>query len=487
MTDELNERHQMTPTEQQDRDDFETFVNFLNESAKQSEQQQSESDSAESSLKDKVKFYDQNTWPLTLKASFLDHYIFGDVIGTGSYAEVRESLNSLTLERCAIKIVNKSYLQRRVPRGLKNQLREIHVLRLLKHDNIIRMKECLFHSKHIYLVLEHCSCTIQELLDLATPDHILPDWQVQNYFLQLLNGMQYLHSNGIIHRDIKPQNLLINNDNVLKIIDYGVSCILDIGQKNDICSNYEGSPLFQAPEVVSGQKSYGGFKVDIWSAGVTLFLMACGRYPFDDEALLGLYDRILAEELVVPNNVNEALADLLQGILDKDCNLRLSIEEIRKHSWCRCKLIRSVNYVDNVNINDNQIIFPSKPTGDIYRSMTILPYLYSHHYPRSRSLSRSSSKKTKSESSEIDSSTMSNSTQSISSISSESDKYPHGSIVSSQEDAVSMNVNHNDEIEWGTEEQHRQMKSPSIRVNRVRKVRKYNKYNSFWYRFVKFF
>lgn len=313
-------------------------------------------------------------WPLYLTTNFLDHYIFGDVIGNGAYAEVRECVDTRNLERCAVKIVNKNYLIRQAPLALANQEQEIKLLKRLKHDNVISIKETLYKGSKIYIFLEHCSFVLSDLLPATTSDNVEPQERDTNdlnrnsnrnsllslkliriFFLQLLNGLNYLHSQSIIHRDIKPQNLLITTSGVLKIIDFGVSQILSIWNwPSDLCRNYEGSPLFQAPEVVSGQLEYHGFKVDVWSAGVTLYLMSYGLYPFSDETLLALYDKILSDPLefpsfeIIPKKAGECkktttnrqyfttavvLNDLLSSMLEKETEKRCSIEEALKHPW----------------------------------------------------------------------------------------------------------------------------------------------------------
>lgn len=109
----------------------------------------------------------------------------------------------------------------------------------------------------------------QEILDHA-PQKKLPLFQAHKYFQQLIDGLEYLHGRGVIHKDIKPGNLLLTLDHTLKISDFGVAEQLDSFASDDTCTTGQGSPAFQPPEIANGHESFSGFKVDIWSSGVTL-------------------------------------------------------------------------------------------------------------------------------------------------------------------------------------------------------------------------
>lgn len=406
-------------------------------------------------------------WPLRLNTVFLDHYIFGDAIGNGSYAEVRECIDTRNLERCAVKIVNKEYLIRQAPNALVNQLQEIRLLKRFKHQNIISLKECLFKGPKIYIVLEHCTFVLSDLIDEQQPDNKLCISMAKNLFHQLVLGINYLHSIGIVHRDIKPQNLLITTCGTLKIIDFGVSHVLSMWISNDLCSNHEGSPLFQAPEVVSGQNEYSGFKVDVWSAGVTLYLMLFGQYPFMSESLLGLYDKILSEELRIPEidlHNKSIIADLLAMMLDKVSTRRPSIDQIQAHPWLLLQDSLHVSgHSDFIDLATTRRQNPGEAelqnmSKDSYRSMSVLPYLHSHHFPnlQVRKLSKSSPSSSPFQSREVSPILISGSPSSVGSSHSTdtSTSSPHEII----EDTP---------LVWGTEEQYNLIKVPVIRANRI--------------------
>jgi len=410
-------------------------------------------------------------WPLQLNTTFVDHYVFGEVVGIGSYAEVRECVDTRNLERCAVKIVNMTHLKRQAPSALFNQHQEIKLFKRLRHPNIITLKECLVRGPKVYIFLEYCTFVLSDLL-AKSKDNKLAVSVSRDLFHQLMLGIEYLNNNKIIHRDIKPQNLLITNCGVLKIIDLGVAQVVSIWSKSDICSNYEGSPLFQAPEVVSGQTEYVGTGVDVWSAGVTLYLMLYGRYPFFDETLLGLYDKILGDELAFPKDCthpNQAIQhDLLASMLEKSFEQRASLHSVLSHPWL--KLRNTMDYVNLCDLTHKQSLTATQDQKDVYRSMSVLPYLYSLHHPNL------SITKPKTNISPSISPVPSSSLQAFSPIAAPKEATSTQTMLGLPSDldeqAVSNDPNRmisDQPIEWGTQEQYNLMKVPIIRANRLRK------------------
>lgn len=296
-------------------------------------------------------------------------YVMGDLLGEGSYGKVKEMLDSETLCRRAVKILKKRKL-RRIPNGEQNVQREIQLLRALKHKNVIDLVDvlCDDEKQKMYLIMEFCVGGLQDMLE-STPQKKFPLSQAHGYFTQLVDGLEYLHSQGIIHKDIKPGNLLLTLDGTLKISDLGVAEALDMFAENDTCYTGQGSPAFQPPEIANGHESFAGFKVDIWSSGVTLYNITTGQYPFEGDNIYRLFENIGKGEFSIPPEIEEPLRELLLGMLQKDPVVRFCLQQVKRHPWLNRKPARTYDHV------------PIPPLrGDEIHSMTVLPYLLEHHY-----------------------------------------------------------------------------------------------------------
>ncbi|KAM9330008.1 serine/threonine-protein kinase STK11 [Gastrophryne carolinensis] len=311
--------------------------------------------------------------PRRKRAKLVGKYLMGDLLGEGSYGKVKEMLDSDTLCRRAVKILKKKKL-RRIPNGEANVKKEIQLLRRLRHRNVIQLVDVLYNEEkqkisYTYMVMEYCVCGMQEMLD-SVPEKKFPIFQAHGYFCQLVDGLEYLHSQGIVHKDIKPGNLLLTTDGTLKISDLGVAEALHPFAEGDTCRTSQGSPAFQPPEIANGLDTFSGFKVDIWSAGVTLYNITTGLYPFEGDNIYKLFENIGKGDYSIPEECGPLLSDLLRGMLEYDPAKRFSIQHIRRHNWFRKK---------HPQMDPPVPIPPSSETKDRWRSLTVVPYLEDLH------------------------------------------------------------------------------------------------------------
>ncbi|CAH0555445.1 unnamed protein product [Brassicogethes aeneus] len=302
------------------------------------------------------------------KLKLIGKYVMGDMLGEGSYGKVKEMLDSETLCRRAVKIIKERKI-RRIPNGEQNVQREIKLLRSLRHKNVIRLVDECYNSEKEkkYLIMEFCAGSLQGMLD-STPDKRLPHFQAHGYFLQLIDGLEYLHGKNVVHKDIKPGNLLITLEGDLKISDLGVAEIIDLFAE-DTSVQGQGTPTFTPPEIANGLETFPGFKVDIWSSGVTLYNVVTGTYPFEGDSIFRLFENIGKGVFQIPEDIEDPLRNLLLGMMEKDPYDRLTLQQIRQHQWFTRKPAKHGNVVPLPALK-----------GDQWHNMTTIPYLIDHYY-----------------------------------------------------------------------------------------------------------
>ena len=253
-------------------------------------------------------------------------FILGEEIGKGTFGVVRLATHIITNEKVAVKMLYKEKILKE--ESAKKRLeKEIKILKVLRHKNIVQLYNVFQTSSTIFLVMEHIQG--KELFEIIVKKKKLSEVESLLYFQQLISGIEYLGKLGIAHRDLKHENLMIDSRKVLKIADFGLS---NTYKKNELLSTPCGSPSYAAPEMLSGEK-YWGLGADIWSSGVILYTMLCGRLPFEDKDNVKLYEKIKKGDFIMPEFLSQNAKDFLSKILVVDPKKRLNITQIRKHPW----------------------------------------------------------------------------------------------------------------------------------------------------------
>ncbi|GAA5872198.1 hypothetical protein JCM16303_001010 [Sporobolomyces ruberrimus] len=256
-------------------------------------------------------------------------YTLGRVIGQGTFGKVRLGVHRLTGTKVAIKQVSKSLPSNSSDptSPLSLLTREIHHHRRLRHPHVLSLYELIATESSIYLVTELCAGG--ELFDYLVEKGRLSITETRTIFGQLVLGIAYLHGEGVVHRDLKLENVLLDERCQVKIADLGFGREFEKGKWME---TWVGTLGYCAPEVVSGKK-YLGEEVDIWSLGVIFYALVTGSLPFDDDDEGIMKDLILKCEYEIPTWLDEDAADLIRNVLVLDPLRRFSLKQILSHSF----------------------------------------------------------------------------------------------------------------------------------------------------------
>ncbi|KAG6620963.1 hypothetical protein I3842_Q047900 [Carya illinoinensis] len=301
----------------------------------------------------------------------VNEYIREYKIGAGSYGKVVLYRSSVDGKHYAIKAFHKSHLLKlRVApseTAMTDVLREVLIMKMLDHPNIVNLIEVIDDpsTDHFYMVLEFVEG--KWVCEGSGPPGGLGEITARKYLRDVVSGLMYLHAHNIVHGDIKPDNLLVSHNGTVKIGDFSVSQVFE--DENDELRRSPGTPVFTAPECCLGL-TYHGKAADTWAVGVTLYCMILGHYPFLGETLQDTYEKIVNSPLVLPDDMNPRLKNLLEGLLCKEPNMRLTLEAVAEHTWvieedgpipqylCWCKR-KSLQREESDGINDDTQITPN--------------------------------------------------------------------------------------------------------------------------------
>lgn len=262
------------------------------------------------------------------KGTMLLHkYELGKLLGQGTFAKVYLARNLDTGQSVAVKIIDKEKV---LKVGLTDQIkREISVMRLVKHPNVVQLFEVMASKNKIYFAMEYVKGG--ELFNKIAKGRLKQD-AARKYFQQLIAAVDFCHSRGVYHRDLKPENLLLDEHGNLKVSDFGLSALLESKRQDGLLHTTCGTPAYVAPEVIN-KRGYDGEKADIWSCGVVLFVLLAGYLPFTDKNLMEMYRKICKGEFRCPQWFPPEVRKLLSRILDPDPITRITLEKLMANPW----------------------------------------------------------------------------------------------------------------------------------------------------------
>ncbi|XP_036444283.1 serine/threonine-protein kinase MARK2 isoform X12 [Colossoma macropomum] len=254
----------------------------------------------------------------------IGNYRLLKTIGKGNFAKVKLARHVLTGKEVAVKIIDKTQLN---SSSLQKLFREVRIMKLLNHPNIVKLFEVIETEKTLYLVMEYASGG--EVFDYLVAHGRMKEKEARAKFRQIVSAVQYCHQKCIVHRDLKAENLLLDADMNIKIADFGFSNEFTLGNKLD---TFCGSPPYAAPELFQGKK-YDGPEVDVWSLGVILYTLVSGSLPFDGQNLKELRERVLRGKYRIPFYMSTDCENLLKKFLILNPTKRGSLEQIMKDRW----------------------------------------------------------------------------------------------------------------------------------------------------------
>ena len=264
--------------------------------------------------------------PEAIKSKKIGNYILSNTIGIGTFSKVKLGIHYPTQEKVAIKILDKEKINDE--NDIERISREIHILKVLKHENIVQLYENISSERHIYIIMEFING--KNLFHYIYTFQKLNENKACYYFRQLISSLEYLHTLGIVHRDIKPENILLTKDyKKIKLVDFGLS---NSYRHGNLLKTACGSPCFAAPEMISG-KYYNGLYSDLWSCGVVLYYMLTGKLPFDDSNIKVLYRKIKNGDYVIPNFLSDICKDFIRKILTVNPDKRIKINDLKNHPF----------------------------------------------------------------------------------------------------------------------------------------------------------
>jgi len=257
--------------------------------------------------------------------TMISHYRIDEIIGVGAYAVVRVVYDVDRGIKLACKIIPRIRL---ASEDLEDRFeQEIRVLQQMNHRNIVQLYDLIKDDNNYYIIME--LCPNGELFQTIVDRKYLPEHESKKILYQICSALSYVHDMGAVHRDMKPENLLLSGNGEIKISDFGFSRYVGNG---GLVATSCGSPCYASPECLSGSP-YDGTKSDVWSSGVIFYAMVTGQLPWTKRNQNQLFDQIRRGDYKIPSHLSEGCQQMIKGMMNVDIHKRFSAKDVINHRW----------------------------------------------------------------------------------------------------------------------------------------------------------
>ncbi|XP_062514832.1 serine/threonine-protein kinase PLK4-like [Corticium candelabrum] len=248
----------------------------------------------------------------------IEDYQVLDLLGKGGFANVYRARSKHNGQEVAIKMIDKKLMR---AAGMVTRVRnEVEIHCQLKHPSVLELYNFFEDDKYVYLVLEIChNGELQRFL--SSHSQVFSEKEAASYLAQIIDGLEYLHSHGIVHRDMTLSNLLLTKDMSVKIADFGLATKLSMPDEKHLTMC--GTPNFISPEIVARQPH--GLGTDVWSLGCMLYTFFTGFPPFDTEGVKTTLTKVASGSFNMPRHLSHEAQDLIYAMLQKDPKQRISL------------------------------------------------------------------------------------------------------------------------------------------------------------------
>eukprot|EP00754_Rhynchopus_humris_P018270 Rhum_TRINITY_DN14598_c20_g1::Rhum_TRINITY_DN14598_c20_g1_i1::g.100932::m.100932/K06228/FU; fused len=258
-------------------------------------------------------------------AEGMSNYFVLELIGEGSFGKVYKARRKYTGHIVAMKFISK---KGKSDKELRTLRAEIEIMTTLDHENIIMLLDAFETKSEFVVVMEYAQGELYEILE---DDRCLPEHIVQKIAKELTQALYYLHSNRIIHRDMKPQNILIGRNGTVKLCDFGFARAMSCNTM--VLTSIKGTPLYMAPELVQEQPY--NHTADLWSLGCILYELFYGVPPFYTNNIYSLIHLIIKDPVKFPEQISPPFRSFLKGLLNKHPSSRLDWPHLLEHEFVR--------------------------------------------------------------------------------------------------------------------------------------------------------